>query len=495
MQLKIIITCIFTLFIYNTCASIKDVGEIRPAMVAGSFYPADPAELKTTVDFFISNANSTEIHGQIKAIIVPHAGYIFSGPVAARAYACLKGQNINRVIIISPSHIASFEGASVYNGKAYETPLGKVPVDIDFAKELTKKSRYIYSSSKGHNKNYRGRGEHAIEVQLPFLQRVLNEFKIVPIVMGDQQYETCRALGLAQAELIHDNKTLIIASSDLSHYHSYEEAKNLDTKFIQSVQDWDYFNLSRNLQTGVCEACGGGPVIAAMIASEAMGADEAKLLKYANSGDTPAGEKSRVVGYAAMALIETTDSVNKKGLSFSLKESEQNRLLNIARQAVEMKVKGNNVFSLDQHLEPGLLEDRGAFVTLEINGHLRGCIGYTSPVKPLAETVRDAAIQAATGDPRFRPVSEEELPLLHYSISVLSSFNKITPEKIIIGTHGLLIRKGNNAGLLLPQVAIEQNWDRETFLEHTCQKAGLPNDAWKDADTDIFGFTAFVFGE
>ncbi|MBN1407406.1 MAG: AmmeMemoRadiSam system protein B [Calditrichaceae bacterium] len=494
--LKYFLMMVFIPVFCTQCAAADNQDKIHKAMVAGSFYPADPAELKSMVDQFLANAGSHSISGQVLAIISPHAGYVYSAHVAAEGYALLRGKDIKRVIIISPTHVEAFRGVSIYDGDAYETPLGRIPVDKDFAEQLSGGKNLLLLSSKGHETKRMGRGEHALEVQLPFLQSAVGEFSLVPIVMGDQEYETCRALGLALADLIKDDKTLIVASSDLSHFHKYDEAKQLDSKVINSVLEWDYFNLHRNLQSGLCEACGGGPIISAMIAAEAMGANEARLLKYANSGDVSAGDKSRVVGYASIALIKSNEKAGKNEETFSLSKKEQRQLLEIAKEAVELRVKEGDVLKLDKAYETNLLQDRAAFVTLKINHQLRGCIGYTSPISPLIETVRNAAIQAATQDPRFRPVTEEELKSLTYEISVLSPFRKILDlNEIEVGIHGLLVKKGNRSGLLLPQVPVEQSWDRQTFIEQTCRKAGLPTDAWKDRDTDIFGFIAFVFGE
>ena len=493
---KYFLMIVFVLTFCTQCAKAENKTRVREAMVAGSFYPADPAELKSAVDQYLANTASHSISGQVMAIISPHAGYVYSAHVAAEGYALLRGKDIKRVIVIAPTHVEAFRGVSVYDGDAYVTPLGRIPVDKEFASQLSQKNSLLMLSSKGHETKRMGRGEHALEVQLPFLQRTLAQFNLVPIIMGDQEYETCRVLGLALADLIKDDKTLIVASSDLSHFHSYGEAKQLDSKVINSVLEWDYFNLHRNLQSGICEACGGGPIITAMIACETMGANEAKLLKYANSGDIPEGDKSRVVGYTSIALIKSNDKTNKKEESFSLSKKEQQQLMEIAKEAVELRMKVGDVLKLDKTYEANLLQDRAAFVTLKINHQLRGCIGYTSPISPLIETVRNAAIQAATQDPRFRAVSTDELKSLSYEISVLSPFRKILDlNKIEVGVHGLLVKKGSYTGLLLPQVPVEQGWDRQTFIEQTCRKAGLPLDAWKDTETDIFGFTAFVFGE
>lgn len=469
--------------------------KIRHEAVAGSFYPDNPDRLSAMIEHMLQEAMVPDLKKTPVAIVAPHAGYVYSGSVAAHAYALLRNRDIERVVVISPSHVEAFSGASIYDGDGYETPLGIIRVDHDFADRLASADARMFRSGKGHDFSRTGRGEHALEVQLPFLQSVLKDFSIIPIVMGDQDYQTCRALGRALAALINDDKTVIVASSDLSHFHSYETAVSKDRSVCNAIKEWDYYNLHRNLRTRTWEACGGGPIVATMIAAEERGANRAHLLKYANSGDVPQGDRSGVVGYSAFAFYnDPAESADFGALNLS--EEEQHILLKIARDAVETMVWEGAVYQCPSIGHEQLLMDRGAFVTLKIKGNLRGCIGYTAPVKPLCETVRDVAIQAAVKDPRFPPVQTQELNQLHYDISVLSPFHHVRDvEEIRIGTHGLLIQKGNHTGLLLPQVATEQKWDRQTFLEQTCRKAGLSPDAWKDDDSDIFMFSAFVFDE
>jgi AmmeMemoRadiSam system protein A len=314
--------------------------------------------------------------------------------------------------------------------------------------------------------------------------------------MGDQQYETCRALGIALAEIINDERTLIVASSDLSHFHPYDEAVKLDQKVLTAVQEWDHINLSKNLNRRVWEACGGGPIVATMIASERLGANQAQVIKYANSGDVPIGEKSSVVGYMSAVFYKSSSLTQYDDFEFKLTKAEQDHLMNIAKNSVRSAVESGKVYDCDSGGFASLENDRGAFVTLNERGQLRGCIGYVSAIQPLFETIRGAAISAALKDPRFPPVKKEELDEITYEISVLSPFNQVhDTEKIVVGKHGLMIRKGRHEGLLLPQVASDNKWDRLTFLQQTCRKAGLPLDAWKDDNTDIFVFSAFVFGE
>ena len=464
--------------------------KVRQAGVAGAFYPADANELRKMVDGFLAQAGAPAIQGSVVALISPHAGYEYSGAVAAHAYALVKGRKFERVVVIAPSHYEAFGFSAVFDGDAYVTPLGTVPVDKAFAAKLASMSPLIKLSSQGH-----GSREHALEDQLPFLQRTLGQFKLAPIIMGDQSYDTCRALGVALAKLIQGSDTLIVASSDLSHFHTYDEAVKLDRKTLNAIQEWDYLSMSRNFATQVWEACGGGPIIAAMIASERLGATEAILLKRANSGDVT-GDRSRVVGYGALALVKAAGGHAAAAPPFSLTQGERDELLKLAKTSVETAVRERKMYDYAGSKAEALMQERGAFVTLTEKGELRGCIGYVAPIKPLSLTVRDVAAYAATQDRRFSPVEPGELGQLQYEVSVLSPLRRVLDVKQIeVGKHGLVMRRGEREGLLLPQVPVEQHWDRATFLAETCRKAGLAADAWKDAQTDIFMFTALVFGD
>ena len=472
--------------------------KLRPPGVAGSFYPAEPGALTAMMDGMLADAERPAIKDKILAVVAPHAGYPYSGPVAAHTYAALKGHRFTRVVVIAPSHFEAFDFSSVFNGDGYVTPLGTVPVDKPFAEKLAKMDSSIRLSKRGHTATAEG-AEHALEVQLPWLQHVLGSFNLVPIVMGNQDYESSRALGVALAKLIQADDgpgqdTLIVASSDLSHYHSYDVAEAIDHKTLNALQSWDYLSMSRNFEMRIWEACGGAPIVAAMIAAERMGANQAIVLKYANSGDT-AGDHSRVVGYSADLFVKAQYAAASEA-SFALNEEEKHALLDLARKSVEHAVQQH------QRYEPGAVKDevlnqeRGVFVTLKQRGNLRGCIGYTSAVEPLYLTVRDTATLAALRDPRFRPVSASELSDLQYEISVLSPMRRvIDPAAVTVGRDGLLMKNRDHEGLLLPQVPVEQNWDRVRFLKETCIKAGMASDCWQNDDTDIFRFTADVFGE
>ena len=489
---------LFGVAVFGNHGSLLEATEhkVRAAGVAGSFYPANSAELTAMMDGYLTEAGEARIEGSILAVVAPHAGYEYSGPVAAWSYAALQGRKYARVVVIAPSHFDAFGFTSVYDGDAYSTPLGTIHVDKEFAKHLAGMQPSIRLSECGHTP--RGHDvEHALEVQLPWLQRVLGEFTLVPVIMGHQSYESSRELGVSLAKLIGKESagsTLIVASSDLSHYHEHNDAVMIDHKTLDALQSWDYFSMSRNFQERVWEACGGAPIVAAMIAAEREGANQARLLHYANSGDVT-GDKSHVVGYGAVALVKGSRTDAMDG-GFSLSESDKDELIALARASVEHAVREHKAYESPVPSQAALNRESGAFVTLKEAGVLRGCIGYTSASRPLYETIRNTATLAAFGDPRFRPVISDEVSQLEYEISVLSPLRRVLDvQEIEVGRHGLLIKNGGREGILLPQVPMEQLWDRATFLEQTCVKAGLPEQCWKDEETDIFSFTAEVFGE
>jgi AmmeMemoRadiSam system protein B/AmmeMemoRadiSam system protein A len=477
--------------------SAGDQPKVRQAAVAGSFYPSDPKVLSAMMDDMLAKVTTPPITDPILAVVAPHAGYQYSGPTAAYTYAQLKGHKYTRVVVIAPTHHVAFDFTSIYEGDAYATPLGNVQVDKAFVQKLVKMSSTMKLSSQGHEPTSAG-GEHAVEVQLPWLQKVLGNFEVVPIVMGDQSYESSRALGLALAKLIKSEgkqgETLVLASSDLSHFHTYDDAVKMDHKTLNALEAWDYFSMSRNFPSRIWEACGGAPIVAAMIYAERMGANQARVLKYENSGDVT-GDHSSVVGYSADVFVKA-DGGKAVENPFSLSDQEKSELLALARKSVEYVVQEKYAYEPPANASATLNQERGAFTTLKKSGELRGCIGYTSAAKPLYTTVRDTATLAAMRDPRFPPVTASELPSLEYEISVMSPLRRVTDvQQIKVGQHGLLMKNGDSEGLLLPQVPVEQGWDRHTFLEQTCAKAGMRSGCWMDEDTDIFSFTAVVFGE
>jgi len=270
------------------------MAKIRAAIVAGYFYPSDPGKLSAEIDTLLS-ISKPEIHVlSITGIVSPHAGYIYSGRTAAYAYNLLRGKDISKIIIISPSHREYFPGICIYEGDGYKTPLGVVEIDRELRDKLVDENRIIYKGIEGH------KDEHAIEVQVPFLQKMINEFKIVPIVMGDQGKMFIDELAIKISEAA-DDKTLIVASSDLSHYYSKNEADELDSVIEEDINKFNYEKLQNDLEIKNCEACGGGPIVAMMKAASLMNKKNAIVLNRSNSGDTT-GDYSGVVGYLSAAV-------------------------------------------------------------------------------------------------------------------------------------------------------------------------------------------------
>lgn len=269
---------------------------IREPSVAGMFYPGERAVLTREVDALLSRVEPVKLEGDLYGLISPHAGYVYSGFTAAKGYKLLERKAVDTVVIISPSHREYFKGISVYSGSAYRTPLGVLPVDEALRSELIQDGEIIVASVAGH------RDEHAVEVQLPFLQRVLKEFRILPIVMGDQRREFCVLLGEKLASVLEGKNFLLVASSDLSHYYPYDVACELDRIVIDEVEEFDAEGLLEDLETKRAEACGGGPMVAMLLAAKKLGADTTKILHYCNSGDVT-GDRDGVVGYLSAAVV------------------------------------------------------------------------------------------------------------------------------------------------------------------------------------------------
>jgi len=466
--------------------------EIREPAVAGMFYPDKPDLLSSDVKKYLENAKKEKIEGEIIALLSPHAGYKYSGQVAAYAYKLIEGKDLDSVVMIAPSHRALFKGESLYDRGGFRTPLGVVPIDVELSKKLMEKRKEIQFFPEAHAQ------EHSLEVQIPFLQTVSKSFKIIPIVMEPYwSWETCQSLASAIAETVKGRKVLLVASSDLSHYHPYDHAVRLDKIVLNHIEQFDPEGFYRDLKENRCEACGGGPIISIMLAAKALGANRGKVLKYLNSGDVT-GDRGHVVGYGAAVFYKSIGGIKMKnekrvGVDLGLSEQDKNALHHIVRTVIENKARGKSVpeFKIESSI---LKENRGAFVTINKKGQLRGCIGYIEGHGPLHQTVQEMAEAAAFRDPRFSPVKEKELPELEIEISVLTPLKKIADvNEIQVGKHGIYIKKGWLSGLLLPQVATEYGWERQTFLEHTCQKAGLPSNAWKEKDTEIYIFSADIF--
>jgi len=469
--------------------------EIKKTDLAGSWYPASAKSLSSLLDGYINKAELESVPSNIVAIIVPHAGYIYSGPVAAHAYKAVSGLDIDTVIIVGFSHRKYYDAISVYDRGVFETPLGFLKVDEGLAKKL------ILSDDKFYFNPDVFKGENSIEAELPFIRHIFKDrdIEIVPIAMGVQSYKNAEILGNSLYEVLKDkDKFLLVASTDLSHYRTYGEANAIDGLTVETIKRFDPKELFDKASFKKCELCGTGAVVATMIAAKKLGADSVEILKYANSGDT-AGRKDSVVGYLSAALYKKESQgaeTGKVGENEMLTEEQKKRLLTIARETLEAYIKTGKKLDFTED-DPVFNREMGAFVTLHKKGQLRGCIGNIIGRGPLYLTVRDMAIESSTSDPRFSPVTSSELPDIGIEISVLSELEEITnPDDIKLGKHGVLVRKGFRSGVYLPQVATETGWSREEFMSSLCaHKAGLPADAWKTGEADIYVFTAEVFGE
>jgi AmmeMemoRadiSam system protein B/AmmeMemoRadiSam system protein A len=498
---------------------------VRPAAVAGSFYPADPKELAALVDRFLSEAKPPTTSSRVRAVIAPHAGYVYSGPIAGSAFATVKGQHFEKVIVLAPSHYAAFRGIAVTPAH-YETPLGRIELH-PLCDRLANSSPFSYAPpaelhlapwQKASGNERPDTFEHALEVELPFLQRAIGDFRLVPLICGEVDPEEA-ANKLAP---LVDEQTLLVASSDLSHYYPYDVARKLDSECVRAICALDTLRMRRQ------EACGKTPILILMYLAKQFGWKPV-LLDYRNSGDT-AGDKSRVVGYAAVAFYEETtspleknnDKVGKGGgegdmttapeprkdnaqdvaSTVSLSADEGRILVKLARSALEEAVRFRHRLPVDlKTLPPALREPRGCFVTLTKHGELRGCIGHIFPQEPLCQAVVDNAWAAALDDPRFPPVLPYELPDIRIEVSVLTVPRPLafsSPDDLLAKLRpyrdGVVLKIGLSMATFLPQVW-EQLPSKEDFLAHLSRKAGCAPDAWRGRNVSIMIYEVQAFHE
>ncbi len=456
--------------------------DVRRPVVAGLFYPANAAELGVLVNRYLGAAPPPPGTDRPLALIAPHAGYDYSGPTAGRAYALVRGGPYDVVVIIGPSHRYGFRGCTVYPTGGFETPLGVAAVDAEAAAAIGRAGGFDFVPQAFAE-------EHSLEVHVPFIQRALPAAKIVPVMMGDQDERTAKALAAALAKGLVGRRALIVASTDLSHGLAPKAATARDEATVNLIKEFKTDVILRGMTRGENIMCGGGPVAAALLYAKGLGPAHVEVLERTDSlagGGTP----DWIVGYLAAAVY----AGEKKAEEFSLAAEEKQALLVLAREAVTRFISKREVI-VPPSGQASFLIPRAAFVTLRKRGALRGCIGYIEPVMPLGQAVVQASILAATEDARFPPVSADELPGLEFEVSVLTPLRELSnPRAVEVGRHGLVIARGGQRGLLLPQVATENRWDRETFLAQACLKAGLPPDAWRKGAT-VSVFEAIVFHE
>jgi AmmeMemoRadiSam system protein B/AmmeMemoRadiSam system protein A len=469
---------------------------IRKPVVAGAFYSADSSELSSTIERYLKQAN-VEVKEEILGVVSPHAGYLYSGQTAAFVYKALKNKDKKLVILLGASHRYYVKGFSIYDEGKWETPLGKISIDEEFASKLKSHSKLIVNEPGAHSE------EHSLEVQLPFLQKALKDFKIVPIVFNTEDPSMLEILIEAlSAELKNRKNWVIVASSDLYHGGNYNTAKTVTDKVDEYIKKLDYKGLldyDREMRDyGACAACGSSAIAVLLQVMKNLGVTEAELLESTTSGDVTGEKSGYVVGYGAWVFVKSKAKGTKSkkvesAFDFNLTAKDKQKLLSIARETINQYVKNRKIpeFTVESEV---LKKKCGAFVTLKKHGDLRGCIGLIVAENPLYLVVRDMAIAAATQDPRFPALVPYEIDDIEIEISVLTPMQKVGNEdEIEVGRDGLMIRRGYMSGLLLPQVPVEQGWDKKTFLEHTCYKAGLPADAWKSSE--LWKFQAIVFSE
>lgn len=465
---------IFLLSFLSGCSDILDPGVVKEPSVAGLFYPDDKEKLRETVDEFLSKAENRPVDGRLVALISPHAGYVYSGSVAAYTYNHLKNEDIETVILIGPSHKNAFNGVSVFEKGKWRTPLGQVKIDHDMARMLLNKEADVTYYPEAFEK------EHSLEVQVPFIQRISEKIKIVPVLIGTPTQKSYRFLTSKLTEILRENrKAIIIASTDFSHYHDYKTAMGKDGLTIDGIERMSVEDVQKYLMSRKGEMCGSNPVLYTMTVARNLGATNGVLYKYANSGDVT-GDMNRVVGYAAMGLYRTPVS-----------ESGKDTLLRLAKETITKYVKNGSLPEVVMN-NKRLRVNGATFVTIKTEeGRLRGCIGNIEPTMPLYQSVIHNAVSASSRDTRFQPMKETDLEGIEVEVTILSPLEPLKNKKAVeIGRHGLYLVKDYRSGILLPQVPVEQGWDRITFLKQVSRKAGLPEDAWKEAD--LYSFTAEI---
>ena len=460
--------------------------DTRPPAVAGSFYPADPRELSAEINKFLEAASPGQFDGTLLGLVVPHAGYQFSAPTAAFGYKLARNKQYDLIVVIAPSHREAFTGATIYPGHFYETPLGKIAVDHDLAAQFAAFDSYIKLSEQGHH------GEHAVEVQVPFIQTLFPDTPILPMVVGAYDWKMCKQIGESLANVLKDKKALIIASSDLYHGYSYDDCNRSDKRTLDAVVDFKPERFCQGLLNEKYQACGGAPITIMQVAVSQMGANHAQLLAHTNSNDVTGNQGGYVVGYGAVALGKETGKIEYPAIS----RDTQISLLKMARQSIKTYLTDQTIPEFTPENDE-MLGKRGVFVTLTINGQLRGCIGHHESDMPLYQLVPYLAVSAAVNDPRFAPLSLDELENVRIKISVyLTNVYKIDSlDEFKMGTDGIILRKGNKGATYLPEVPVEAGWTTVAEeMKSLCRKAGLPANAWKDG-AEFWIYRTMVFDE
>ena len=501
----------------------------RQPVVSGSFYPSVSERLRSELEGYFASFEKPGPGVMVRAIIVSHAGYVYSGHTAAAGYAAIPaGAKYDNIFLIGVSHRYGFEGAAVFSSGNLVTPLGTLKVNRELGDFLKSANRWFIGKDEAHGP------EHSLEVQLPFIQYHFKDPPaIVPILIGTRNTTVLKAIAAGLQPWFND-RNLFVISSDFSHYPSYEDAKRVDRLASDAIIKGDpeaFLRTIKNIESSGTEnlataMCGWPAGVVLLYLADKSPELHFRNVEYMNSGDARVGSREEVVGYNAIVLERKTEvamgsaPANGDAVShdtpaghgpaaamidnggtdepFTLTAAEKQTLLGIARESILARLNGRKPAAVDEsRLTTRLREPLGVFVTLTKDGDLRGCIGRFTSQEPLWEVVSAMALEAAFGDPRFPALTKAEYPSIHVEISVLGPMKKITGiSDIKIGRHGIYLKKGYRSGTLLPQVATERGWTVEQFLGYCARdKAGIGWDGWKDSQTEIFVYEAYVFGE
>ena len=472
----------------------SDNNKVRPMAVGGSFYPANKEELSKLLSSYYTPYIDKQTYDKVNAVIVPHAGYVFSGGVAASAFAQIDPDaEYDNIFLIGSSHQVYIDGASVNDTfQYYKTPLGDVEVNTELGKELIANNECFTCLVEAHTR------EHSLEVQLPLIKYYLKKMPpIVPILLGTDALPMLHCVEKALKPYFTE-KNLFIISCDFSHYPSYEDANFIDKRTGDAIEKGDLNNFIQTLHENsmmfpqlATSACGHAAVEVLLMLIKGRKDIKINHIEYRNSGDTPYGDKDRVVGYHSFSFTYSPAEHD-----FLLSKDEKATLLKIALKSIDNELKRTNVPTFNSHdITPTLKSHCGAFVTLHKDGKLRGCMGRFGSRQPLYDVIEEMAQAAAFQDPRFNAVQAGEMSSIDIEISVLTPLKKIDDiSQFTLGKQGIYIEKDGRSGTFLPQVADEVNWTKEEFLGHCSQdKAGLGWDGWKTAN--LYTYEAIVFGE
>jgi len=478
---------VFLLILVTACDAQN--ARVRPAAKAGTWYTKDAKKLRKEIEGYLAAAPKVRLGGPPVALISPHAGYQYSGRCAGAGYALLRGRDVRRVMVLAPTHHVAFRGASIADVDFYETPLGKIPLDRK-ACDAILKSPLVRSLAIVH------KDEHSLELQLPFLQVVLKKFELIPVVLGSLREDDYAKLTAVLRDHL-DAHTLVVVSSDFTHYgrmfrytpfvtNIRDNIDKLDKGAIGHILKLDAVGFRKYMAKTRATICGRVPigVLLQMLSPDCRG----MLVKYYMSGDLEK-KYSHSVSYASVAFAVGPGEVSLAGRKV---------LLDVARKTLRATLAGEDLPGFDIK-DKELLVNRGVFVTYKNKGRLRGCIGHFYSKEPLWKLVQQIAVASAKQDRRFKdnPITAKEEPDIDIQVSILSPRTRIRdPLNFIVGVHGLYIRRGGKAGTYLPQVATELKCDNRTFIAHLCRfKIGLPADAWQYGDTEVYIYSAQVFGD